>query len=446
MSAMWLGIEPLDVLLFRDSRPFTGGESHRARSLFPPSPLTFQGALRGKLLEASLESKNRDFTHYRRYLRYQALTGSKPNHLELASIVDELGSTQSFGKFRMKGPFVVRHEQGVWKPFFPLQLKPRSESETDGDKRSHKSSDLPILVELKPLSSELWGICRGAQWDGMWPLELLPLWSFKEGAEEAKEYWLTAQGMKDYLLGHTPDGVWFEKAETLCTREPRAGIRLRRGTRTVEQGMLYMAEFLRLQRGVGFAVEVRLEGEDDDAEALRPLREEGLLALGGEARAARHKPLDGDPLAELKGLKQEIKAKIQQADQALLKLYLAAPAVFSQGWKPDFLDSDLKGRVNVNGDVEVQLVAAAVGKPLPLGGWDLALGRPKPLRQAVPPGSVYYLRVEDAKQAAQVIEAFHCTCRLQGLASDPGLRELEKIGFGLTFVGVGQELKIDEPS
>jgi len=42
-----LRIEPLDILLFRDGRPFGLGDS--ARSVFPPSPLTFQGAVRAKL-------------------------------------------------------------------------------------------------------------------------------------------------------------------------------------------------------------------------------------------------------------------------------------------------------------------------------------------------------------------------------------------------------------
>ena len=40
-------IEPLDLLLFRDGHPFGLGDS--ARSIFPPSPLTFQGAVRAKL-------------------------------------------------------------------------------------------------------------------------------------------------------------------------------------------------------------------------------------------------------------------------------------------------------------------------------------------------------------------------------------------------------------
>jgi hypothetical protein len=41
-----LFLEPLDVWLFRDGRPFMAGQQFRAASRFPPSPLVVQGALR----------------------------------------------------------------------------------------------------------------------------------------------------------------------------------------------------------------------------------------------------------------------------------------------------------------------------------------------------------------------------------------------------------------
>jgi CRISPR-associated protein Cmr3 len=47
---MQIFIEPSDVLLFRDGRPFSAGEGHRARSIFPPTPNTMQGVIRSKVL------------------------------------------------------------------------------------------------------------------------------------------------------------------------------------------------------------------------------------------------------------------------------------------------------------------------------------------------------------------------------------------------------------
>lgn len=42
----WYRLDPLDVLLFRDSRPFQPGEGSWAKSLFPPLPITVFQALR----------------------------------------------------------------------------------------------------------------------------------------------------------------------------------------------------------------------------------------------------------------------------------------------------------------------------------------------------------------------------------------------------------------
>ena len=36
-------IEPTDVWLFRDGRPFNRGQDHSAQSVFPPLPTVMQG-------------------------------------------------------------------------------------------------------------------------------------------------------------------------------------------------------------------------------------------------------------------------------------------------------------------------------------------------------------------------------------------------------------------
>jgi len=46
MSEQWIFIKAHDVWMFRDSKPFTAGESFFARSMFPPQPGTTQGLIR----------------------------------------------------------------------------------------------------------------------------------------------------------------------------------------------------------------------------------------------------------------------------------------------------------------------------------------------------------------------------------------------------------------
>ncbi|MDJ0618409.1 MAG: type III-B CRISPR module-associated Cmr3 family protein [Calothrix sp. MO_192.B10] len=47
----WYTITPLDILLFRDSKPFSPGEGSWAKGMFPPMPITMFQALRSLLPE-----------------------------------------------------------------------------------------------------------------------------------------------------------------------------------------------------------------------------------------------------------------------------------------------------------------------------------------------------------------------------------------------------------
>lgn len=400
---MWLWLEPLDVLMFRDSRPFAGGETHRARSIFPPSPLTFQGALRTKLLAHMLSQHNLTLSDFARFLRAE----QKPSE-SLEGIVSVLGDANHFGKFRMTGPFVARKGSQDPEPelFFPIPF----------DLLGVEAG----VVSLSPLSET-----APVKWDAEWKEALKPLWPGPGQAklQELSGFWLTSQGLQKYLQGET-NGVHPVAAADVYVREQRVGIQLQRGRRAVVTGMLYTADFIRLQKDHGFVVKVELEGDDMH---LDPLREPGLLSLGGEGRACMYEELKCDPLERLQAAKDHDR-------QAAFKLYLATPAIFQQGWLPDFLDPNtLQGSIE---SLEVQLVAAAVGKPWPIGGWDLAHNKPKDLYYAVPPGSVYFFEVKNG-DAFKVAELFHGKTRLQELGNrgNSWLTELAHVGFGLTFVG-----------
>jgi len=417
---MWVWIEPLDVLMFRDSRPFSGGETHRARSLFPPNPLTFLGAVRAKLLEQALSEIGRDFNEYNRYCREQDVDGDSE---ELESLKKRFGFGTDPGKLHLRGPFLARREASIQDLFFPLPFDLLKSKEREGK----KGREIDRPVPLQPLEDEFH---HHAAWDEQWPAGALPLWNFEEGAKEATGYWLNANGLKNYLEGGSASPEWFTKAGDLYDREQRAGIKLQAGQRTVEQGMLYVAEFIRLRSEHGFLLDVELEG-DADGSAVEPLKR-GILQLGGEARGCRHHGLDGEP----QGIQELRELKIADAidGSGRFKLYLASPAIFKNGWLPDFIDRDrLKGNLK-GSQAQVRLIAAAVGKPLPIGGWDLARNRPKTLCYAVPPGSVYFFELEDGS-VEDIWKTFHFTSKLQEMTTDNELARYARIGFGLTFVG-----------
>ena len=77
--------------------------------------------------------------------------------------------------------------------------------------------------------------------------------------------------------------------------------------------------------------------------------------------------------------------------------------------------------------ISLKLITAAVGKPIPVGGWDMAKGKAKPTYRAVPAGSVYYFELKDKNRINNLINAFH----YQNISD-----KRSKEGFGLAFIGV----------
>jgi CRISPR-associated protein Cmr3 len=130
----------------------------------------------------------------------------------------------------------------------------------------------------------------------------------------------------------------------------------------------------------------------------------------------------GDPLA---GLERP------RVRDGRLRLYLATPAVFEQGWLPDAING-VKFEGAIDG-VRLRLVGAAVGRAVPVAGWDAARAEPKPLYWAVPAGSVYFFKVDSPRRADGLAGKLHGSCRLQELAGRFG--PLAQAGFGLGFVG-----------
>jgi hypothetical protein len=138
-----------------------------------------------------------------------------------------------------------------------------------------------------------------------------------------------------------------------------------------------------------------------------------LARLGGDAHLVRLRVEAAgarlDPARRLLALVQESLDPLGG-----LALYLATPAIFREGWRPPPLAG-------------LSLVAAAVGRPQIVAGWDLKRRRPKPIHRAVPAGSTYLFRVEEAAAASATAERFHLD---QPLSDVDG-----ELGFGLALAG-----------
>jgi CRISPR-associated protein Cmr3 len=273
---MWqLFIEPNDVLLFRDGKPFVAGEDHRAKSLFPPTPFTMQGVIRSKALFDSDVSPH-DYAH--------AATPAAQ------ALIQQIGGVSSgYGQLQLRGPLVAkRNDDGSITRYFPL---PADVVKVGDD-----------FVITKPL--------RDAPFSDNSPADVQPLWARIDKPLKEARGWLSEEEFNKYRQGQTDFRVTPES--DLLVREPRLGIALDYTPRRPHEGMLYQMEFLRLREGVGFALEV---------DGINPFASQGFLQVGGDARAARYEVID--PLPSL---------PMQLPQQ--FKVVLLTPAWFTDGWQP----------------------------------------------------------------------------------------------------------------
>jgi len=390
-------IEPLDVLLFRESKPFSGGEDHLARSVFPPPPSTIYAALRSHLLSI----------HYGRFEAFKEGKGLPPK------LAEEVGSPNGFGKLELKQLSVARK------------------------KISHSSLQETQEIELLyPMPADV-AKCKGPQPERyllLSPVSGLPvranlregmqlLWFNQDVHMESAGGWLTERGMQRYLEGVPDSSDSFFRpqeviggsraSEEIFTREERTGIARYRARRSVREGLLYSIEYIRVKQGTGLFAQ--LSGTD-----LLP--DSGQIILGGDRRPAYYR------LAHASKLNPE-KVKAQIVSTKKFKLVLTAPALFGGGWCPQWIDPQtLEGAYD---QVRVKLTSAALGKPVGIGGFDLVKQHPKPIHRFVPAGSVYFFEIMEG-DADLVFQVFNEKSISEDIQTFP---QTAKQGFGHSLIG-----------
>ena len=204
------------------------------------------------------------------------------------------------------------------------------------------------------------------------------------------DFYLKRSAMIDYL---NRDEDEFPCRLLPIEREMKVGIGRNNETHIATDGMLYRAAMQR-PKEVSFAVQFDNLSLDT----------EGVLQLGGERKVAHFQSFNY----------QEV--EIPTIEGCEFKIYLATPAIFKAGWQPtDILEEGCT------------IQAAAIGKPLHLGGFDIDKKTPKAMLQAVPAGSVYYVKAKDEAQAQRIIKKIEA----QGSISE----FYPEQGFGIAFIG-----------
>jgi CRISPR-associated protein Cmr3 len=331
-----LFIRPLDVLLFRDGKPFSSGEDHVARSIFPPLPTVMQGVIRG------------------RYLAYKNV-----NLADRAAIADCVGTPTEYGSLRLRGPF-IRKADVLYVPM-PLDTYCAAES-TDGkegmDGRYRMAN---VLVR------------DGYQVSNT---SRLPYMLAPPGSATPTKHtpgYVSIANLKRHLARN--EDLRSISQETFVVFENRYGNGISAQTKSVTRGALYQVRYARLQEDVGLHIDVEAHWDDWQEQS-------GVLSIGGEARAAHFKVSAASADCSLHDDMSTLGERF--------KLVLLTPTYFDEGWQPRAGNWSHLFESTDGSQINVMLKAAAIGRYQSVGGFDLAERTHKPARRYVPAGSVYY--------------------------------------------------------
>jgi CRISPR-associated protein Cmr3 len=349
----WYTLTPLDVLLFRDAKPFSPGERAWAGSVFPPNGHALAGALRGLL--------------------------------------------QQKENFKLVGPFLC-HEQTL---YFPIPLsydKTVPLVPLSWDENHH----LHGLLESDPDRSQ--PLVR-ASW--------APKPQNQEGAKDAHYFeYLPYSVIQDYLVtGEILPSQWHRTEPNQTkpwTVETRSHNTIDFGTRSVKDADGYFVEnSIRLEEGwsLGIAIECQQE-----------LPTRAILRLGGEGHRAilEHCPMLADQWYTLQHLFQANFAKAQHSmaylvtpgvferwqragrrgdstgpnagEELSASVQIATCQAYPWEW-------NFTHRAKTNQKTG-PLVSFATDKPVPIScrmRYDQKNSIPAPQVFAAPAGSVYYL-------------------------------------------------------
>lgn len=381
----WYVIEPRDPLMVRDGRPF-GSEGADAHSLDFPPPSVIAGALRTRV--------------------WHAKGGWE---------------VEAAKQLAVRGPILAERSGEAWTPLFatPRDCVFFDAAEGDTKKRLRRFA-------LSPQGGN-WG--QSSLPAGWLERGFRPVGAALPDAKAAKSppaFW-TLEAIKAWLSAPAVEDL-FEKenGRPALQHERRVHVAINPDTDTGADGKLFQTDGLRFEEfdhdAANRAAEKAAEKGADKAADKEPRArqlgllvscahealKEGILTLGGERRVSLFSAVD-----EPTWVRDWAAPKLSGGRGA--RVLLLTPAIFQQGGVPETIAG-------------APVVAAAVGRPQTISGWDMVQGGPKPVRRMAPAGSVYWVDLAE-RDATAWAEEVH----MRAISDDAQDR---RDGFGLAAVGV----------
>lgn len=369
---MIIEINAFDTLFFRDGRPFVMGEDHWTNSIFPPNMSTIYGALRTAYFIENMKV------------------------FEKLRVNNELNTEKDPTKnLRIKKMFyrIKNDDNANFYYNMPLDLIALKEESNIERYKSEESKKYKVhLLKIKQnkyISSN--------------PLTYLlyydqPVKSITDGI-------INKYMIEDYIKGET-DKIEACMISDYLLDEAKIGIGIDKNLGISKESRLYRIDF---KRPKDLSLIVEFDGLE--------IKEESVIRIGGEGKYVSYREckeymLISDSFNVIKDVNINNRFKIS----------LLTPAIFKNGWIPMWINEE--DFIFESGKFKIKLVAAAIGKYILIGGYDIANNKPKLMLKAVPAGSTYYFEIVEGN-SKDIIEYFH-------MKSISDIMQNE--GYGISFV------------
>ncbi len=372
---MKLVLTPTDTFFFRNHKAMNAGADFFASGLFPPRPGTVYGALRSAYIHAKSD--------------FAAFAAGSDEELS-----KWMGTPSSYGKFAIKG-VVLQDEQDM---ALPLPLDHQVVLGISGSATAKR-----LRLKYEP-EKEVFGSDRC-------PYRLYGV--SEEKSASASGRFVYRQDFVKALL--QPVDLEVHSASRWVISEQRVGIAMDRVAKKAQQSMFYSMEALRFRDENGTAIAAICDSENTpDFSGVT------LASLGAKQRPWS---LKVERNTDLGVTKEEIVGAIEKS--GIARIILLTSALWKHGTRPECWDGE-RNVLLINGRL-YPVLAAAIGRPLIEGGWDIVRNRPKPRFHAVPAGSVLYVKVASG-DADNLVASIHETNFTDSSAQE---------GYGFAVVGAG---------
>jgi CRISPR-associated protein Cmr3 len=391
-----LELTPHDPLIARDGRPFGAGQGNRMRGLPWPLPSVVAGSFRTALVKSNpawdfswQQFKQEDLLNIE-------VAGVFPLHdkdLYLPAPNDCAWDEKTNQVHRVQ-PMPLIEGEGVDFPQGCDGLSPV--------RLSHKQAEDDF--KAKPVPA-WWPLSKLKQWLTSPEITYKPEWF-------ADDFLNTAiQSTRDHVAieadrGAAAESQIFSTANLNITHLPRFGVKL-------DDDKIPFTD-----RYAEMTLSARVTIPNSETSLKLDSRFNIWHPLGGERRLVHWQQAESK-LWECPDTIRDALAKTK-----LIRMVLATPAIFKDGWKPGWLKNGLEGELS---GIKLRLVGVSNGRWKAVSGWDLVKRGPKAIRRMVTAGSVYFFEVIEGN-ASQLAEKMW----LQSVSDDP---QEQRDGFGLAVWG-----------